>query len=142
MMIHKIFKAALMTTVLAGGVMLSGCGGDERTGPGDVSQGEVPAGQAVTVTGEIERRYDDRTFTLSGENELLKPDLVVVSRTPLPATATEDSQLRVVGTVRKIGIVEVERELGWDFQPEVEVELEEIESYLVADSVEVIPPGS
>ena len=138
MSILRSSRAAIFVFALGAGTLLSGCGGDDRPGAGDVSEGDVPAGQTVTVTGEVERLYDERTFTLSGDNEILKPDLAIVSRSPLPAGVAEDTDLKVTGTVRKIGVVEVERELGWDLQQEVEVELEGIKSYLVADTVEIV----
>lgn len=145
------FRSILMLGVLGGGLLLTGCeegalepedAGVEPNGaatePGDVAEGEVPAATTVTVTGEVEKRYDDRTVTISGEGEWFDPDLTVVSKNALPAEVTEDTKLTVTGTVRKVGVVEIERELGWDFDPEIEVELDEVKTFLVADSVEVV----
>lgn len=145
------FRSILMLGLLGGGLLLTGCEeagvepgdatvepGNATTEPGDVAEGEVPAATTVTVTGEVEKRYDDRTVTISGEGEWFDPDLTVVSKEPLPAEVIEDAKLTVTGTVRKVGVVEVERELGWDFDPQIEVELDEVKTFLVADSVEVV----
>lgn len=136
-------KMGLITAALGWGLLISGCNKQESVQkggaePGEVAEGEVPAGNTVSVTGEIEKRYDDHTFTMSGEDELLSSDLAVVSRKPLPPEAVEGTRLKVTGTVSKIGVIEVEKEVGWDFDPQVEAELENVESFLVADSVEVI----
>ena len=145
------FKSILMLGVLSGGLLLTGCeeGALEpedaavepngaATEPGDVAEGEVPAATTVTVTGEVEKRYDDRTVTITGEGEWFDPDLTIVSKNALPAEVIEDAKVTVTGTVRKVGVVEIEREMGWDFDPQIEAELDEVHSFLVADSVEVV----
>jgi hypothetical protein len=117
---------------------LMGCEGNEGPGasPADLAEGEQPAGTTVTVSGEIDRRFDDHTFSLGddegGEN------LVVVSKKPLPATVDEETVFEVTGTVQQIGIVEFEKEYGWDFDPQIEVELEDVENYLYAESYQIL----
>lgn len=110
---------------------------DSGPTPGDVSEGDVPAAEVVTVRGQLERQIDQRSFTMSGTEEIFSDDLVVISRTDLPAITTDD-EIEVTGTVRQVGIIEVERETGWDFSPQIEIELEEVKGYLVADQVRVI----
>ena len=116
---------------------LVGCARDGEVTPGDVAEGDVPAAQAVTVRGSLERQLDERSFTMSGTAEIFSDDLVVVSRTALPLI-TEEDEIEVTGTVRTVDHVEIERETSWTFNPQVTVELEDVTGYLVADSVRVI----
>jgi hypothetical protein len=47
----------------------------------------------------------------------------------------DDANIAVTGTVRSMTVVEVERELGWDLNPELEVELEGTRNFLVAEQI-------
>lgn len=119
-------------------LVLAACNGNEGPGesPADVAEGDYPAGAAVTVSGEIARRYDDHTFSL-GDDEWGE-NLVIVTKQPLPATIAEETILEVTGTVEQVGIVEFEREYGWDFDPQIEVELEDVQNFLYADSYRIL----
>ena len=44
--------------------------------------------------------------------------------------------MRVTGTIGKLSIVDIEREVGWDLTPELEVEVEGAKAVLIAKSVE------
>jgi len=46
-----------------------------------------------------------------------------------------NNKVRVTGKVGKFGIVEIERELGWDLRPELEAEVERAKAVLIASSV-------
>lgn len=133
----KLDSRLLCATTLACVLGLSGCGRDDVITPGDVAEGEVPTAAVVTVRGEYEKQLDQRVFRMSSTAEIFSEDLVVVSRTDLPVLNDGD-EIEVVGTVRRVGLIEIERETGWDFNPEVEVELAGVAGYLVADSVRVI----
>lgn len=127
----------LYVVALVGLLGLIGCGRGDAVTPGDVSEGEVPATQSVTVRGSLERQLDERSFTMSGTAEIFSDDLVVVSRTDLPAMSVGD-EIEVTGIVRQVNHIEIERETNWQFNPQVTIELEEVKGYLVADSIRVI----
>lgn len=116
---------------------LAGCGQRDAVTPGDVAEGEVPAAQTVTVRGSLEKQLDERSFTMSGTAEIFSDDLVVVSRTDLPAINVGD-EIEVTGRVRQVNHIEIERETNWQFNPQVTIELEDVKGYLVADSVRLI----
>jgi len=116
---------------------VAGCGSRDTVTPGDVAEGEVPTTQTVTVRGELEKRLDDRSFTMSGTAEFFSDDLVVVSRTDLPLI-NENDEIEVIGTVRRVNQIEIERETNWTFNPQITIELADVKGYLVADSVRVI----
>jgi hypothetical protein len=44
--------------------------------------------------------------------------------------------VRVTGTVGKMSVVEIEREIGWDLRPELEVEVEKARAVMIASSVQ------
>jgi hypothetical protein len=52
------------------------------------------------------------------------------------ALIEEDSNVIVTGTVRTVGAVEIEREYGLDLDPEIEIELERVKAFLIADRIE------
>ena len=129
------FRGCVAALLMLG---LAGCEGNLGPGesPSDVAEGEKPVGTAVTVSGEIAHRYDDHTFSL-GDDEWGE-NLVIVSKQPLPEVIDEETVIAVTGTVQQIGLIEFEREYGWDFDPQIEVELEEVKNYLYADSYETL----
>ena len=47
-----------------------------------------------------------------------------------------NNKVRVTGKVGKMTIVEVERELGWDLNPQLEMEVEKARAVLIASSVQ------
>lgn len=96
-------------------------------------------GQKVTVAGEIENKIDARSFVLESGG-IFDDEIVVLvpqkSQGLKPMRLNEDANIVVTGTVRSLPVVEVERQLGWDLDPEVEVELEGTRNYLVADRID------
>jgi hypothetical protein len=118
-------------------VCLLGCGRDEAITPSDVAEGDVATNQVVSVQGEIEKRLDERSFTMSGTAEFFSDDLVVVSRADLPVLNVGD-EIAVTGTVQRVSHIEIERQTNWKFNPQIAIELENVTGYLVADSVRVI----
>lgn len=129
-------------------LLIAGCGdlGDttagpdnqnERTEPGDVEDGEVAVGKEITLKGDVTKVYDAHTFSLSDKGWDFEEDLIVVTKDPLPFTAEDDAVVEVKGTVAKFSVVEVEKEYGLDFDPEIEVELEDVEYYLADATIDV-----
>jgi len=133
----KSFVSKLTVVALIGLAGLVGCGRDPAVTPGDIAEGDVPAAQPVTVRGSLERVLDERSFTMSGTAEFFSDDLVVVSRTVLPAMTVGD-EIEVTGTVRNVSHIEIERETNWRFNPQITVELADVRGYLVADTVRLI----
>ena len=66
-------------------------------------------------------------------------DLLVLCRQTSELERIDDQWLnnnvRVSGTVGRISVVEIEREIGWDLDPQLEVEVEAAGAVLCADSV-------
>ena len=94
----------------------------------------------VEVAGEIEDRLDTHSFVLESggffddEVAVVIPDSV--RKQTDPSLLRDDADIVVTGTLRATPIVEVERELGWDFDPQLELELESVAAYLVAEKIE------
>ena len=51
-----------------------------------------------------------------------------------------NDEVRVIGTVGKMTVSEIEREVGWDLDPKIEVEVEKQGPVLIAKRVERINP--
>lgn len=111
-----------------------------------VGEPESYVGKTVTVSADVEEVFGPMAFALDEDSPLtggIDNDLLVLSK---KAGALEeiddqwlDNKVRVTGTVGTWGAVEVEREIGWDLDPEIEVELENGGPVLIATSVERIP---
>lgn len=95
-------------------------------------------GKKVTVAGEIEEWLDARSFVLESGG-LFNDEIAVIVPPDVKGLDTqrlnEDADIVVSGTVRAMRVVDVERELGWDLQPELEVELEGVKHFLVAERI-------
>lgn len=81
-------------------------------------------GRRVTVSGDVEEVWTPRAFNM--DSGVTPGELLVVSREPFPKLADHDPLVddvaTVTGTVRMLAVADVEREIGWDLQPEIEVE--------------------
>lgn len=103
-------------------------------------------GTNVTVEAEVDRVVGPRAFYLDEEAPLragIDNDLLVLTRSAGGTVTADradaqfgDERVRVTGTVSRFSVVELEREIGWDLSPELEVELEAVEVVLIADSVQ------
>jgi hypothetical protein len=102
-------------------------------------------GKRVTLSGEVESPTEGgRAFTLEGNKWIFDHDIRVLSRSPVKmggATLKEDDDVVVTGTVRRFVVAEVERELGWDLSPQLEIELRE-KPVLVAEEVRRVEPSA
>lgn len=102
-------------------------------------------GKSVTLYGEVEETFGSRSFRLGGQ-DFFDKEILVFTRAPLSASVqrtadaplTRDDLALVTGTVRTVTVAEIERELGFDLQPEYEVELEN-KLAIIADSVKISP---
>jgi len=102
------------------------------------------AGKTVTVSGWVERTYGANSFELDEDSVFtggIDNDLLVVGAAGvIPAGmkfGDADAKVRVTGTVRRLVIAEIERDLGFDLTPEIETEFRD-KPVLVANSVQVI----
>ncbi|MBW3623506.1 MAG: hypothetical protein KY468_08865 [Armatimonadetes bacterium] len=104
------------------------------------------AGKTVVVSGDVNRIFGSRSFTLGGEGWLGGEELLVVTTEPIPAVLnrpadtplTDRDIVQVVGTVRTVTIVEIERELTIDLDPAIETEFN-TRPVLIAREVDVTP---
>lgn len=83
-------------------------------------------GKVVTVAGKIDQIYGDRAMDLEGAGWAFNDNITVLTRTPVligGAPLAIGDEVVVTGTVRPVVITEVEREIGWDIAPEVEIRI-------------------
>ena len=94
-------------------------------------------GKTVQVTGEVEEKYATMkdSFVLESGGWFNDEITVIPKRGYTMPALTEDDDIQVTGTVRRSSVIEIERELDWDLDSEVEYELESSEAYIVADKV-------
>jgi hypothetical protein len=100
-------------------------------------------GQTVTVVADVEEVFGPNAFALDEDSLLtggVDNDLLVFSRKAGSLAEIDDqwmnNKVRVTGTVGRMTVVEAERELGWDLDPRLEVELEKRTAVIIARSVE------
>jgi hypothetical protein len=99
-------------------------------------------GQTVTVEADVEEVLSPYSFKLDEDAPLaggIDNDLRVLYPKSLKLAAIDDqwlnNKVRVTGTVRRMAIVELEREAGWDLDPKLEAEFQD-KPVLIARSVE------
>lgn len=101
-------------------------------------------GKTVTVTGEVEDLHGPRAFEMDSGVNL--GELLVLGKDPYPQVpdgATNrafivDDTVTVTGVVRMMVTTEIERELGWDLEPQLEVEFDR-KPVLIAKSLSFTP---
>lgn len=85
-------------------------------------------GKEITVAGKVDKLINERTFELEGTGWAFNDNITVLTKSPAQlatAAVAGKQELVVTGTVRPFVVADVERELGWDLAPEVEVRLKE-----------------
>ena len=99
--------------------------------------------QKVTVVADVEEVFGPRAMALDEDAPAaggIDNDLLVLGKEAGKLASIDDqwteNRVRVSGTIGKWAVVELEREIGWDLNPELEVELEGAGAVLVADSIE------
>jgi hypothetical protein len=100
-------------------------------------------GQTVTVVADVEEVHSPRAFSLDEDSPAaggIDNDLMVLSPQAGNLRDIDDqwlnNKVRVTGTVGKVNVVEIEREIGWDLSPELEVEVGKAKAVIIARSVE------
>ncbi len=95
-------------------------------------------GQKVSVPGEVKQLLNPRAFVLESGG-IINDEIVVLVPKKLDEqqvmSIKDDADLAVTGVVRNVPLIEVRRELGWDMDPQLVVELERVKSYIVADRI-------
>lgn len=145
--IRKDRSRPLLSSLLVLGLVLTtgACARNTETETGAARISDNPEafiGQTVTVRGEVDDIRGVQTFTLNDNDLIADEDLLVIASEPLtdlvrePAGAAlqEDDRIRVSGTVRRLVVTDIERELDFDLDPELEVEFRD-RPVLVADEV-------
>lgn len=100
-------------------------------------------GRTVTVEADVEEVLSPFAFELDEDSPLaggIDNDLLVFSRKSAGLADIDDqwlnNKVRVTGTVGRMSVVEIERETGWDLNPKLEAELEQVRPVIIAQSVE------
>lgn len=147
--VFSLWTAALMTAGLGG----LGCDRDEAvepevTTPKTVEQtaptvedvSDEPAqyyGERLTVTGEVDEVYGPRGFVLEGSGGIFDDEIPVLTRSDVRVGGVpleDDDEVIVTGTVRRFVVTDIEREVGWDLDQEIEVAMRD-KPVLVAESI-------
>lgn len=99
-------------------------------------------GQTVTVEADVEEVFGPRAFALDEDAPFaggVDRDLLVLGKQTSDLARIDDqwlnNKVRVTGSVGRFSVVEVERELSWDLDPQIEAELERAGAVLFAESV-------
>jgi osmotically-inducible protein OsmY len=100
-------------------------------------------GRTVTVVSEVDEVFGPRAFKMDEDTLAaggIDNDLIVLSPKAGSLAHIDDQWLndkvRVTGKVHRGAVVDIEREIGWDLDSAIEVELEEERPVLIAESIE------
>ncbi|HXG82684.1 MAG TPA: hypothetical protein VNI84_01535 [Pyrinomonadaceae bacterium] len=129
-------RVGAATVALSSFLFLTACGesaGDRVEKVGGVTARQVienPAnyvGKTVTVSGDVEEIWGPRAFNMDSGASL--GELLVVGREPFPQIPDAGNRAYVVsdvatvtGVVRLLVTADIEREIGWDLDPQIETE--------------------
>lgn len=99
----------------------------------------------LMVSGELNDLYEPRLFTIGGDN-WFGGEILVAATEPVPLLADRDENeplligdlIMATGTLEKFVVADVEREIGAEVPPDLEVEFEE-KYVFVATSVDITP---
>ena len=98
------------------------------------------AGKRVTLTGEIDEVHSNQAFELEGHGWIFDEEVLVLTRTPVrlgPAQLSDDLEVRVRGIVRKMSPAEIEREVGWDVDANLETQWRD-KAVVIADDISAL----
>ena len=100
-------------------------------------------GQEVTVIGEVDEVLSPQAFALDEDSLLeggIDNDVLVFYPKSSELLPLDDAWLndgvRVTGTIGKMTVTEIEREVGWDLDPKIEIEVEKQGPVIIAKKVE------
>lgn len=153
-MLRKIFSRKGAIALAAAAIILPACSPNEPEAIVSEDQQNVTTeevaddtaaliGQTVTVRDQVEVTEELNTFKLT-DNELFGDEEVLVinaSGTPFLLPADDDTEVQVTGEVRQFVIADIEREFGFDLDPNLYAEYEDRPA-IIADSIALAPePG-
>ena len=122
---------------------------DPGTAPAATTRGTMSAddvigdpdrflGKKVRLAGEVDAVFDQQSFELEGDGIIFDEQILVVARTPIrfegAAQLADDDEVVVEGTIAKLAVIDIERDMGFDLTPEVEMEYRE-KAFLIAESI-------
>jgi hypothetical protein len=98
---------------------------------------------SVTLEGEVESTRGPRMFLIQEEEGLVDDTLLVITRDPLIPSAQrtadnpllEDDDVTVTGMIREFNVSDIEKEIGFDFDPKIEEEFKN-KPIIIADTVQ------
>ncbi|MEJ7862077.1 MAG: hypothetical protein WKF90_10630 [Pyrinomonadaceae bacterium] len=100
-------------------------------------------GKTVTVSGDVEEIWNPRAFNM--DSGLSVGELLVVGREPFPQVGDANNRAylisdiaTVTGVVRMLVTADVEREIGWDLDPQIEAKFN-AKPVLIAQSINFRP---
>jgi hypothetical protein len=100
-------------------------------------------GKTVSLEADVEEVWSPYAFSLDEDAAFaggVDNDLLVFSPKAGNLSAIDDqwlnNRVRVTGEVRRMSVVEIEREIGWDLDPKLEIELERVRPVIIATSIE------
>jgi hypothetical protein len=102
-------------------------------------------GRQVTVVADLEEVLGPSALVLDEDAAFrtgIDNDLLVLAKNAETLEHVDEwlnNKVRVTGTVGRLSVIEVERGIGWDLDPEMETELEHSGAILIADSIERAP---
>ena len=104
-------------------------------------------GKTVTVSGEVEALRGPRAFTIGGP-DWLSGELLILTTDPLPPVRGRDGNaqlargdlVQVTGPVRRVVIADIEKEIGFDLDRELETAFENKPAVVVKSQAVQITP--
>lgn len=93
--------------------------------------------QPVQLSGEIEETYGNFGFVVDGLGTF-NDEILVVTGNKQKVKAEEGQNYQVTGTVKRMGVYDIERDFGWKLDPELEAEFEGVRTVLVLQKSEQI----
>lgn len=104
-------------------------------------------GQEVTIVAEVDEVLSPMAFALDEDAPFaagIDNDVLVFYPKSAELAPLDDAwlndEVRVTGTVSKMTVAEIEREVGWDLDPKIEIEVEKKGPVIIAKRVERINP--
>jgi hypothetical protein len=100
------------------------------------------SGKTVRVGGEVAEKLDPRSFILESGGGVTDELVVVVPKLAEGLDLRRlrgDSDVIVRGSVRAVPLVEIEREVSWDFNPLLERQIEGARAFFIAERISVKP---
>lgn len=130
-----LLGSLVLLLVLSLLVLLSSCSEDRSAAGADVTAGKIIesprdyVGKTVTVSGDVESVFGPRAFAM--DSGVQAGELLVLGAEPFPQVSEGGSRAflvsdnaKVTGKVVLLITAEVEREVGWDLDRQLEVEYE------------------